>query len=317
MQAEAIGITPDQPNASKNLHRTLKMQTMPNKNAALSTEQLKIQAARHHDPFSVLGLHDQAGQHSVCVFAPHTQSVSLPDYKISLPRIADSDFFYWQGDTQITAPYVVRYVMTDGRSKQFHDPYSLPPQLQEYDLHLFGEGRHWHLYRILGAHHHQIPDISGVLFATWAPNAERVSVVGDFNNWDGRCHPMRNRGQGGVWELFIPGLNAGALYKFEIRHRDSGEILTKADPYGQQFEIRPKTSSVVRKQETWHWADNTWMQQRAQFDWLHQPMSIYEVHLGSWQRDSDGGFLNYRELAHRLVSYLQTTGITPILCWWQ
>ena len=285
---------------------------MPNKNVHLNADQLKIQDARHHDPFSVLGLHRQGDLYSICVFAPQTRQLSLPLHHITLERIEGSDFFCWQGRTAITTPYQLQRVDTQGNSHLYHDPYSLPAQLSDFDMHLFGEGRHWHVYRILGAHLHQIAGVHGVLFATWAPNAERVSVVGDFNNWDGRCHPLRNRGEGGIWELFIPGLKTGDLYKFEIRNRDSGEILTKTDPYGQQFEMRPKTSSIVCNENSWTWSDTPWMQQRETFDWLHQPMSIYEVHLGSWQRDNNGHFLNYRELAHRLVEYVKTTGFTHI-----
>ena len=285
---------------------------MPNKNVHLTADQLKIQDARHHDPFSVLGLHRQGDLYSICVFAPQTRQLLLPLHHITLERIEGSDFFCWQGRTAITTPYQLQRVDTQGNSHLYHDPYSLPAQLSDFDMHLFGEGRHWHVYRILGAHLHQIAGVHGVLFATWAPNAERVSVVGDFNHWDGRCHPMRNRGQGGIWELFIPELKTGDLYKFEIRNRDSGEILTKTDPYGQQFEMRPQTSSIVCNENSWAWSDTPWMQQRKTFDWLHQPMSIYEVHLGSWQRDDNGHFLNYRELAHRLVEYVKTTGFTHI-----
>ena len=278
----------------------------------LSEDQLKIRNARHHDPFSVLGLHRIGDLNTICVYAPQTSQMSLPLHQIKLQRIADSDFFYWQGSTAISTPYQLQRTDSQGNTQHYHDPYSLPPQLSDFDMHLFGEGRHWHLYRILGAHLHETQGVHGVLFATWAPNAERVSIVGDFNQWDGRCHPMRNRGDTGIWELFIPGLQAGELYKFEIRNRDTGEILTKADPYGQQFEMRPKTSSQVCREGHWQWADTQWMQQRQKFDWLHQPMSIYEVHLGSWQRDSNHHFLNYRELAHRLVDYLQITGFTHI-----
>ncbi len=158
---------------------------MPNKNVHLSEGQLKIQDARHHDPFSVLGLHRQGDLYSICVFAPQTRQLSLPLHHITLERIEGSDFFCWQGRTSIATPYQLQRVDTQGHSHLYHDPYSLPAQLSDFDMHLFGEGRHWHVYRILGAHLHQIAGVHGVLFATWAPNAERVSVVGDFNNWDG------------------------------------------------------------------------------------------------------------------------------------
>jgi 1,4-alpha-glucan branching enzyme len=194
----------------------------------------------------------------------------------------------------------------------FHDPYSFKPQLSDFDLHLFSAGKHLHIYRILGAHHKTIDGIDGILFATWAPNATRVSVIGDFNQWDGRRHPMRSRGGSGVWELFIPGLKNKTLYKFEIRNRDSGSIQSKSDPYAQQLELRPRTASVSRIHSAYDWQDSSWIKAREKFDWLHQPLSIYECHLGSWQRDDHGQFLNYRELAHQLVSYVKDTGFTHI-----
>ena len=157
-----------------------------------------------------------------------------------------------------------------------------------------------------------VDGIPGVLFAVWAPNAERVSVVGDFNHWDGRCHPMRVRGGSGVWELFVPDLEPGALYKYEIRNRHSGAVVLKIDPYGQAFEQRPHTASIVTPEATYRWQDQDWLQRRRDHDWQHAPMSIYEVHLGSWQRGPEGEFLNYRELAERLVPYVAELGFTHI-----
>jgi len=151
-----------------------------------------------------------------------------------------------------------------------------------------------------------------VLFAVWAPSAERVSVVGDFNNWDGRAHPMRVRGGSGVWELFIPGVSAHAYYKYEIRNREHGSIHLKTDPYGQAFELRPGTASVIQRPGSHSWNDRRWMESRAERSWLQAPMSVYEVHLGSWQRDERGQFLNYRQLAEWLVNYVKETGFTHI-----
>ncbi len=279
----------------------------------LSDGQQKILSATHHDPFSVLGLQRAAKQAYVCIFSPHTQSLSLLPGKRKLKRIDGSDFFEWRGNIDdIDCPYQLHKTDSDGIESIIYDPYCFPPQIAEFDLHLFGEGKHWHIYRILGAHRHTVDGIDGVLFATWAPSAERVSVIGDFNRWDGRMHPMRNRGDSGVWELFIPGLDVGCLYKFEIRNAHSGAVLQKTDPYGQQFENRPKTASIVRDEAAYQWQDDDWQQRKKQHDWLHQPMSIYEVHLGSWQRDEDGQFLNYRELAHRLADYIADTGFTHI-----
>ncbi len=151
-----------------------------------------------------------------------------------------------------------------------------------------------------------------MLFAVWAPNAERVSVVGDFNGWDGRCHPMRVHSGSGVWELFIPGLEPGTLYKYEVRNRATGEILLKTDPYGQRFELRPRTASIVPSAASFPWTDGSWLARRTQQDWQHDPISIFEAHLGSWQRDGQSGFLSYRDLSHRLVDYVREMGFSHI-----
>ena len=155
-------------------------------------------------------------------------------------------------------------------------------------------------------------EVAGILFAVWAPNADRVSVVGNFNDWDGRRHPMRVRGGSGVWELFIPDLELGQIYKYEIRNRQSGDVLLKADPYGQQHELRPRTGSIVPRGNNYAWADTAWMEQRSRQDWQHIPMSVYELHLGSWRRDPEGEFLNYREASHQLVDYVKHMGFTHI-----
>jgi len=165
---------------------------------------------------------------------------------------------------------------------------------------------------LLGAPQHAAGGVAGVLFAVWAPNAERVSVVGNFNRWDGRIHPMRVRGGSGIWELFIPNLCPGDLYKFEIRNRHSSAILLKSDPYGQHFELRPSTATIVTKPNTYAWRDEEWLDKRKSADWLHTPMSIYEVHLGSWRRGGEGEFIGYRELAHQLVEYVKDLGFSHI-----
>ena len=279
----------------------------------LSSDLQKITEARHHDPFCVLGKHDQDGQVEVRAYIPFATEVMVVEGEHSLRRIADTDLFEWRG-TPGSIPDRYRLIWRDSERREHiaHDPYSFPPQLSDFDLHLFGEGKHWHAYRFLGAHSHEVDEVPGILFAVWAPNAERVSVVGDFNRWDGRCHPMRVRGGSGVWELFIPDLAPGAVYKYEIRNRNSAEILLKSDPYGQQFELRPKTASVVTADSRYQWYDQRWLERRRQLDWYHSPMSIYEVHLGSWQRGPEGEPLNYRELAHRLVAYVMEMGFSHI-----
>jgi 1,4-alpha-glucan branching enzyme len=278
----------------------------------LPPDLLKIIAARHHDPFSVLGRHPDDNKVTVRAFLPEVDRVTLGENRLPMERLGDSDIFICTGsEDEIPQHYQLHCTYENGNEYSFHDPYCFAPRLSDYDIYLFGEGRHWHIQNHLGAHVHTADGITGVLFATWAPNAERVSVIGDFNQWDGRRHSMRVRGSSGVWEIFIPGLKAGTLYKFEIRNFHSGDILEKTDPYGQQFEMRPKTAAMVIT-SSYQWQDDDWMNQRPSFDWLHQPTSIYELHLGSWQRDENGKFLDYREMAHRLVDYVSQQGFTHI-----
>jgi len=229
-----------------------------------------------------------------------------------LANIPGTDIFEWQGTTKIPERYRLIWRDKDHREHITHDPYCFSPQLSDFDMHLFSEGKHWHTYRFLGAHVHEVNGVGGVLFAVWAPNAGRVSVVGDFNRWDGRAHPMRTHGSNGIWELFIPNIAPGTLYKFEIRNRQTGDIFQKSDPYGQQFEVRPNTAAIVTDKKPYAWTDKPWMEKRKTWDWQHAPMSIYEVHLGSWQRGPEGEFLNYRELAKRLVDYVTDMGFSHI-----
>jgi 1,4-alpha-glucan branching enzyme len=273
----------------------------------------RISQARHHDPFSVLGKHREQDLDVIRVFIPQAGEVTIAEGNVRMERIPDTDLFEWRGAPG-TVPDRYHLIWLDSAQHEHvaHDPYSFPHQIQDFDLHLFSEGRHRHAYRILGAHVHAIDEVTGILFAVWAPNAERVSVVGDFNQWDGRRHPMRVRGGSGVWELFIPDLEAGNLYKFEIRNRDSGEILLKSDPYAQAYEVRPRTASIITSPTHYAWDDKAWMDRRRSLDWQHAPMSVYEVHMGSWQRGPEGEFLSYRQLAERLVNYVSEMGFTHI-----
>jgi len=279
----------------------------------LQDEFERIAMARHHDPFSVLGKHREQDIDLIRVFLPQAEEVRIAEGNVRLDRIPDTDLFEWRGPPG-TVPDRYHLVWRD--SLQYEhislDPYSFPQQLPDFDLHLFSEGRHRHAYRLLGAHVHAVDEVTGILFAVWAPNAERVSVVGEFNQWDGRRHTMRVRGGSGVWELFIPDLEAGSLYKYEIRNRESGEILLKTDPYAQAFEVRPQTASIITGPAHHDWNDQVWMELRPSLDWQHTPMSVYEVHLGSWQREPEGEFLGYRQLAESLVSYVKEMGFTHI-----
>lgn len=275
---------------------------------------IRLLEGRHHDPFSLLGRHPlKEGWACIRALLPQAKSVHVGTKGPAMDRVDERGLWQWEGsDSEIPTHYTLHCVDHGGHAFEVIDPYSFAAQLGELDLYLFGEGRHWHAYRMLGAHPHEADGVSGVLFGVWAPNAERVSVVGDFNQWDGRRHMMRGRGDSGIWELFIPGLVAGDLYKFEIRNRDSGNILVKTDPYGSWFEHRPGTAARVAPQRAHQWTDGSWMEQRGKEGWLNRPMSIYEVHLGSWRRREDGGFLDYRTLAHQLVDYLKPLGFTHI-----
>ena len=272
-----------------------------------------LEQASHHDPFCILGKHQQGELDTIRVFIPGAVSAALVQPAAPMQRYAKSALFTWKGPKG-KAPniYKVQWQDEQGDTHEYIDPYCFAPQLKDFDLHLFNEGKHWHAYRFLGAHPIEVDGIAGTLFATWAPNAQRVSVVGDFNQWDGRRHPMRIRGFTGVWELFIPGLAAQTLYKFEIRNRDRGTVHIKSDPYGQTFELRPNTANRVVPTSEYVWSDTPWLEQRMHKDWTHEPLSIYEVHLGSWQRDEQGNFLNYRALAERLVDYVKQCGFNYI-----
>jgi len=275
--------------------------------------QLEIIHTLRSDPFSVLGRHAQHEGIIVRAHIPDAAEVSIAEGDLPLTRVLDTNLFEWRGAAG-TIPEHYRLVWRDTELHEHiaHDPYTYAPQISEQDLRLFAEGRHRQAYAFMGAHEHEVEGTAGVLFSIWAPNAERVSVVGDFNRWDGRRHPMRIRGHSGIWELFIPDLGPGLLYKFELRNRHTGHILLKSDPYAQQCEVRPRTASIVTARPGYRWQDEAWLARRAHADWLHTPLSVYEVHLGSWQRGSEGDLLSYRELVSRLVPYVADMGFTHI-----
>ncbi|MFQ5659250.1 MAG: 1,4-alpha-glucan branching protein GlgB [Gammaproteobacteria bacterium] len=282
--------------------------------AAVHTDDLaRLKALRHHDPGVILGKHCLGLSEAARSLLPRAKTARLAGNGARMQRIAGSDVFEWCGPLN-SIPDRFRIIWRDeaGHEYDHYEPYCFPPQISDYDLHLFNEGKHQQAYRFLGARCTSVESIEGVLFAVWAPNAERVSVIGDFNHWDGRCHPMRVRGSSGVWELFVPGIEAGMNYKFEIRARGSGAILIKSDPYGRQFEPRPATAGIIPQNNHFSWGDTAWIESRQAVDYLHAPLSIYELHLGSWRRRGDGGFLNYREIADQLISYLKETGFTHI-----
>jgi 1,4-alpha-glucan branching enzyme len=284
-----------------------------NQDAPLLEEPLvRIVEARHHDPFGVLGRHQDGTKIVVRTFLPKAESVRIEESGLQLERIPYTDLFVGAGqEADIPERYRLLWTDTQGNEHRQYDPYSFPASLGDLDLHLFGEGRHWHAYRVLGAHPMELEGVSGVRFAVWAPSAARVSVVGEFNDWDGRMYPMRARGDSGVWELFLPELATGVLYKFEIRTQ-AGHTLVKADPYAYHFQVRPDTACIVTGESEFQWNDGEWIKQRAEMDWQREPLSVYEVHLGSWRRQADGGFSNYRDLADSLTEYLIETGFTHV-----
>jgi len=269
--------------------------------------------ARLYDPFAFLGGHKTDDTWTVRTFAPFSEKLWLQDTHgwVEMKKTHPQGLFEWQGKEAPPAPYLLRH-MENGKLREGHDPYVFPSTLSEQDLYLFGEGRLYQGYRMLGAQPMECLGIAGVRFAVWAPNAERVSVVGDFNRWDGRVHPMRSLGSSGVWELFIPGLFPGSLYKFEIRNRASGQVVVKADPYAREFELRPSTASRVTSPRNHTWQDSAWLEKRKNLDWLHAPFNIYEIHAGSWRRHPDGRFYTWAELAESLVPYVKEMGYTHI-----
>jgi 1,4-alpha-glucan branching enzyme len=216
-------------------------------------------------------------------------------------------------DHEETPHYRMRASDDEGHTWTFVDPYSFWPVLTDFDLQLLGEGNDHRSYEKLGAHVREIDGVRGTLFAVWAPNAQRVSVVGSFNQWDGRRHPMRVRGGSGIWELFLPAIGQGELYKYEIKAHE-GYVLVKADPHAYAAEVRPRTASMVYQIDGYKWGDEAWMEARRSKDQLAAPFAIYEVHLGSWMRvpEENNRFLTYRELADKLVAYVKDLGYTHV-----
>jgi 1,4-alpha-glucan branching enzyme len=270
--------------------------------------------AREHDPFSVLGLHAEGAGWRLRVFRPRAKVVALELADGSwapLKRRSGTDIFEWQGTAPPTRPWRL-----DIDGAQQYDTYAFVPQPPADDLFLFNAGRLRQAWRTFGAVPESRHGIAGTCLRVWAPNAERVSVVGGFNGWDGRANPMATLGDSGVWELFIPELAAGALYRFEMRLRGSGTVKLKSDPCARAFERRPATACCVAPAPAHAWKDAAWMQARARSGetgaWLAAPMSIYEMHPGSWMRHPDKGFYSYRDLAARLTPYLVEMGYTHV-----
>jgi 1,4-alpha-glucan branching enzyme len=289
----------------------------------ISAEQVEaIVSNLHHDPFQILGPHElEVNGHKnwvVRAFVPDSTEVYLlnPETGEEYPmRSAHNEHFFevvLPGPEEIFM-YQYRIVAINGHERFVYDPYFFLPQMGELDLYLFGQGDHHKIYEKLGAHPMEVNGVQGVYFAVWAPNARNVSVIGNFNVWHGGKHQMRVLGSSGVWELFVPDIGVGEVYKYEVKDQ-SGNIFEKSDPYGFQFEVRPTSGSIVADLSEHQWTDQQWMERRRRTDPLAQPISIYEVHLGSWMRVPEDGnrFLTYRELAHKLVEYVKKMGYTHI-----
>jgi len=265
-----------------------------------------LAGARHADPFGILGPHVEQGRLAIRAMQPTADAVEVVrEGREPLPMVKRHPSGIFEAileDESAIVPYRLRVSYPGGHSADIEDPYRFGRILSDFDIYLFGEGSHTRIYDKLGAHLLDVGGISGVHFAVWAPNATRVSVVGDFNGWDGRVHPMRSLGASGVWEIFIPSASEGERYKFEIRTR-AGELLIKIDPFGFAFEVPPLSAGVICRPE-YDWGDGEWMSTRESFgSWFDRPMAIYEVHLGSWARvpGEDSRYLTYDELSEQIA----------------
>ena len=274
-----------------------------------------IVAGTHGDPFGVLGLHEVGGTWVARAFAPGAETLSaqtLQGGKLGpLARSHDAGFF--EAVVAIKDRQPLRYQAANaGSSWSFVDPFAFGPVLGPLDDYYGAEGTHLKLYDRLGAHAMIHEGVAGVNFALWAPNARRVSVVGDFNVWDGRRHVMRKRMGSGVHEIFVPELALGTVYKYEMLAAGGTLLPLKSDPYGFAAELRPKTASIVAETGNFVWSDASYLEARAKKDPRRAPMSTYEVHLGSWRKRGDVGFLSYDELADQLIPYVSGLGFTHL-----
>ena len=283
-----------------------------------------ILKARHAQPHAVLGMHEieWEGKKGVVARAYLENAVSCevvdylaqPERRYALTQVGQTGFFegFIAEHAEVFA-YRLRVVKGNGEVRQFYDPYCFLPTLSEDDLYLICQGNDHRLYRKLGSHVRDYGGVKGVSFAVWAPSAKRVSVVGDFNHWDGRYHPMRMLGSSGIWEIFVPGLEPGMKYKYELLS-GANFLLLKTDPYAMYFEAPPHNAAIVWDLGNYAWNDAGWMEKRAKTDWQAQPMSIYEVHLGSWKRVVEDGLraLSYVEIAQDLAPYVKRMGFTHV-----
>ena len=302
---------------------------------SLKDDGQRLSECRHESPFSILGPQPFKDKWIIRIWMPEASAVELitQETKIQLQNPNHEWIFEGVLEKDPGTDYQIK-VNRGGIEHVQHDPWSFRKEwMGEIDRHLFAEGNHHHIWRKMGAHLTEINKKQGVMFCLWAPHAKSVSVIGDLNSWDGRHHPMQKR-LGGIWELFIPGLSEGDLYKYEIR-TEKGHCYEKADPYGFQHEVRPAKSSVISKIDSFQWNDQSWISNRDNRDPLEQPISVYEMHLGSWMHaSSDDPFINsngehrapvpaadmkpgsrlltYKELANKVIPYVKERGFTHI-----
>ena len=280
----------------------------------------RIVLIEHSDPHSILGAHPSRidGQDGLIFrfFHPEAASAQLiiKDELISLSKTDLTGFFWtWLPNRFLPLEYMVRFIFDNGDSWTIDPPYRFMPTLGDHDLHFMGEGKHYNLYEKMGAHPRHLDGSLGVSFSVWAPNAKRVSVIGDFNNWDGRLFPMRSMGGSGIWELFVPGLSQGSMYKFEIKS-NTDVIRIKTDPFAFGMELRPGSASKIWDVDGYVWTDNEWIESRDHTDHFATPMNIYEVHLGSWMRIGEElkQWASYKEIAEPLTDHMKKYGFTHV-----
>ncbi len=271
--------------------------------------------SEHRDPHHFLGQHTlDDGKTFINVYQPYAKCIKIEDLdsgkNYKMEEVEGTGIYTLELDKPIK--YKIAYKNYEDQIWEGFDPYNFEPLITDFDCYLFAQGTHYEIFEKMGAHPLEIDGIEGVHFAVWAPNAKRVSIVGDFNVWDGRLLPMRAIGQSGIFELFVPGLKENERYKYEIKTQE-GMIIEKSDPYGSYAELRPNTASVIWNNNRYTWGDTEYMDDVNNKDNLNQAMNIYEVHLGSWKRnDSETGFINYREIAHELAEYVADMGYTHI-----
>ncbi|GAC1446683.1 MAG: 1,4-alpha-glucan branching protein GlgB [Pyrinomonadaceae bacterium] len=284
---------------------------------SVSDEDLRrLVTLTHPDPHAVLGAHPTPRGVVVRAFRPEAVGVKLlidSERPLTMTKTNSMGLFELLVENHKDVfPYRLEFFYANGNAYTMRDPYTFLPTLTKFDEHLFGEGKHLQIYEKLGAHVEKLGDVEGVSFAVWSPNADGVSVVGDFNSWDGRLHQMRRLGTSGIWEIFVPDLHVDTLYKFEI-HRASTPPFLKTDPYAQYAEVPPATSSIVYE-SSYTFQDEAWLKERARRDYQRRPVSIYEVHLGSWRRitEENNRSFSYRETAEALTEYLLDMNFTHV-----